>query len=606
MKKQRLFRSVITSCAFVCALIVMVVFTGAPSRPGEVPAGLPSKDPQVNLPGTSTQSSTGIVMARDDASSSMPWRTEKTQSNLFSQIPRKAMPVRHGIHQSEYVTIDSATYPLRTYYPLMTPNDPSANQWWVGNVRLDAAWDITPGARQTTLAIIDTGFALAHEDLTGRWYQNPEEVGSVAAEGSSRLNCTDRGIALDYACNLVDDNVDGVVDNESGAAPYENPSQLNCTDRGMPLAKDCNRIDDDGNGYVDDVTGWDVVNQDSSVQAGELSPAGSYTSHGTMVAGTAAATGNNGKGIAGVDWSTTILPIQALDDDGYGNTRSVGESIYYAIDRGVDVINISLGSEYQDDYVRQAIEAANAAGITVVAAAGNDGCDCISYPARYPEVIAVGAHDETGNRASFSSWGHAVDLVAPGTDYTLPAWSSTNQTTRYVSGVAGTSFSSPLVAGMATLLKSHQPSARPLHLVAALHETASRSGIAAPSSMYGFGRFDAFAARNRMVSARHTTQAYALSPVTVGNFFSGKAFESTGTYVIEDCQSRAINMPIYELKASSSSFFSVSEPEVRYAATLGYSPVNFAYGCLRQPHDTAGVIRTINVFREFRNVSGKW
>ena len=607
MRKQRLLKPAVVCGVLVTAIVVTTFFTGKPPQHPPSSPSAPSQ-PAVTQRHDIAPLFAGTVFASDEESGSLPWRTEKTAPTFFSQKLSKRAPIRKGLKDAEYITIADKTYPLRAYYPLTAPTDPRPSQWWTTATRLDQAWEIAPGAYQTTLAVIDTGFALGHEDLQGRWHENAGEVGAAASEAVSKLNCSGRGLVLDYACNLVDDDIDGIVDNESGAAPYENPSQLNCTDRGLPIAKECNRLDDDGNGYADDVRGWDVVNQDSSVQAGELSPNSSYASHGTMVAGTAAATGNNAKGIAGANWQTKILPIQALDDDGYGNTRSVGESIYYAIEQGADVINISLGATYQDDYVREAIEAATAAGITVVAAAGNDGCDCVSYPAKYPEVIAVSALDEAGGLASFSSWGSAVDIIAPGTNYTLPGWSSTNQTSRYVSGVAGTSFSSPLVAGMAALVKSHQPSAQPLHIIAALNETTSRTGLTmsgARSPYYGFGKLDAFALRSRMTSTRHTAQAYALSPVNAGNYFSGEQLENAGAYAVQDCQSDRGNIPVYELKNASSTFFSISEVEVRHAGWRGYAPTSFAYACLRQPQDTADVVRTINIFREFKNISSK-
>ena len=607
MGKQRLLKQVVVCAILVSAVAMTTFFSGEPLQHPPTPPATPSQPAAVPRSDPSPPFG-GTVFARDEQDDALPWATTKSAPTFYSRSLTKHTPVRKGLKEAQYVTINDKAYPLRTYYPLSTPNDPLPSQWWTTSTQLDQAWNIAPGSYQTTLAIIDTGFALDHEDLQGRWYQNTGEAGSAASEAPSKLNCTARGLALDYACNLVDDDIDGIVDNESGAAPYENPSQLNCTDRSLPLAKECNRLDDDGNGYADDVRGWDVVNQDSSVQAGQLSPNSNYASHGTMVAGTAAATGNNAKGIAGVNWQTTILPIQALDDDGYGNTRSVGEAIYYAIDRGADVINISLGATYQDDYVREAIEAATAAGITVVAAAGNDGCDCVSYPAKYPEVVAVSALDESGGLASFSSWGSSVDVTAPGTNYTLPGWSPTNQMSRYVSGVAGTSFSSPLVAGMAALVKSHQPSARPLHIISALNETSSRTGLTMSSlrsPYYGFGKLDAFALRSRMTTARHTQQAYALSPVNAGNYFAGSHLESAGKYIVEDCQTSSGRLPVYELKGTGSTFFSISEVEVRHASWRGYTPSSFAYACLQQPHDTADAIRMINIFREFKNIATK-
>ena len=98
----------------------------------------------------------------------------------------------------------------------------------------------------------------------------------------------------------------------------------NCTDQSVALDKSCNRVDDDGNGLVDDWRGWDFVNFDGFVEAGETNPNGSETLHGTMTSGVAAATGNNGVGIAGVDWGATILPIQVFDDDGYANATRAG------------------------------------------------------------------------------------------------------------------------------------------------------------------------------------------------------------------------------------------------------------------------------------------
>lgn len=587
-------------------LVAAAMFFSVPLQDKGKPGGPSGPLAPLDIAEEAAPRSGGTVMANDDSSEvSSVWRDEKFPEQTWLGTVGMQRPKRSP-QPDKFITINDKVYPLRTYRMMVTPNDPLATQWWTTSTKLTAAWDVSPGSYQTTVAVIDTGFALAHEDLQGRWHQNNGEVGPSATENPSQLNCTDRALTLDYSCNLVDDDVDGIVDNEAGAAPYENPSRLNCSAQGIPLTKTCNRLDDDGNGYVDDVRGWDVINQDNSVQAGELNPTGSGTTHGTMVAGTAAATGNNGKGIAGVDWQTKVLPIQALDDDGYGDTRTVGQAIYYAINQGADVINISLGTEFQDDFVREAIEAATAAGITIVASSGNDGCECVVYPARYPEVVAVGALDTSGNVASFSSWGNTVDITAPGTNFTLPSWSAANQTARYVSGVAGTSFSSPLVAGTVALLKSHVPEAQPLHLIAALHETTDRSRNApanAPNTRYGFGKIDIAAVRDRMRLAQHSLQSYVLSPVAAGDYFSGlPPSESSGRYPVVDCGFTPTGLPVYELKNGLRSFYSISETEVRRAVAQGYSQTTFAYACLSQPRDTTDVVRTINIFREFKNI----
>ena len=605
MKRHKLKKSGVVMLATMIVVGLMTVFIPA-KPPGVWTEPSDPQQPTASHDASPSQKS-GTVFAHDDVPSGLPWRTEQTAA-VASILPHSNNASKRPAADRPFVTINDKTYPLRTYQMLALPNDPQASQWWVASSGLDVAWDIPAGPYQTTLAIIDSGFALNHEEFADRWYQNGGELGATAVESTSRLNCTDRGLAMDYACNLVDDNVDGIVDNESGVAPYENPSRRNCSARGLALDKSCNLTDDDGNGYADDTRGWDMINQDSSVQAGQLSPAGSGTTHGTMVAGVASATGNNGKGIAGVNWSTKILPIQALDDDGYGNTKSVGDAIFYAVDRGVDVINVSLGTEFHDDYVREAVEAATAAGITIVASSGNDGCDCIVYPARYPEVVAVGALDATGNRAGFSSWGGALDIAAPGASMTLPSWSSTNPNTRYVSGAAGTSFSSPLVAGALALAKSHRQDARPLHLISALRETTNRSSLPSGQvhdSYLGYGKVNVSSLRGRMTTAKHTAHAYAFSPIASGGYFTGKMYEAAGPYAVQDCGVTAASMPVYELKNASTSFFSVSEVETRRATQLGFSVTLFAHACMRQPQDTVDSVRMIDLFREFRNVYRK-
>lgn len=502
--------------------------------------------------------------------------------------------------------IDDQEYPVRVYTPLFTPNDPMASQWWTTNARLPESWDIPAGNSPTLLAIIDTGFALDHEEFTNRWHTNPGESSSTTAEQPSSLNCSDRGLTISASCNLIDDDGDAVVDNEIGAASYQNASRLNCTDQAKPLTRDCNQIDDDSNGYVDDFRGWDFVNFDNSSRAGELNPGGSGVTHGTSVAGVAAATGNNSKGIAGVDWNTKILPLQALDDDSYGDTMSVGRAIIYAAAQGADVISLSLGSDLPDDYVRYAVQVAVESGSVVVAASGNDGCDCIVYPANYPEVVAVGALRQDNLPASFSSWGVNLDILAPGVQLDAPTWSSANQTSAYTYGVSGTSFATPLVSGVLTRLAGHQPNATPLQLIAALTENTNRLSLPATTardSKLGFGKTDSFKAAERMTAARNSSQLYGFSPVSKGDFYRLSRSEVINSQVVQACENGvAGTSPLYELYKADSNFFSISSVELKKAQTAGYSSNTMGFVCLQQPHDKPGSIRQINLFKEFRNL----
>jgi subtilisin family serine protease len=362
--------------------------------------------------------------------------------------------------------------------------------------------------------------------------------------------------------------------------------------------------------HADDVSGWDFINYDSSPQAGELNPNGSGTTHGTLVAGVAAATGNNGKGIAGSDWGTKILPLQAMDDDSYGNTGSVGKAIYYAITQHADVISLSLGSSEPDALVEEAVRAASAAGIVVVAAAGNDGCDCMVYPARYPEVVSVGALNASSQRASFSSWGDNLDIMAPGTNMTSSVWGADNPTTAYASGVNGTSFSAPMVSGMMTRMLSQQPNATPLQLIAAVTENTNRLALAATTPhdiLLGFGTLDAAKASQRMTLPTTSLQVYSFDPVSHGNYLPSQPgqpwpYEKQAPFQAYQCSGGTVGTtPIYELAKAGGSFFTVSPAEAGSAISRGYTRNLFAYGCLSQPQDDVGAVRNINIYKEFRN-----
>jgi subtilisin family serine protease len=553
-----------------------------------------------------TSVSRGHVVTSDTPASGKP-KQDVRDNDQLAVIAKTQQTIRAVTPNEErYITINNKVYPLRTYEALSMPSDTYADQWWVHNTTLPDMWDLPPGPLQTTLAIIDTGFALSHEEFQNRWYENGGEVGITTDEGPSLRNCTDRGLSLDQACNLVDDNVDGIVDNESGSTSYQNPSQLNCTDRAVPLDKRCNRLDDDANSLIDDVTGWDFVDNHSSVQAGKLNPNGGSTTHGTMVAGVAAATGGNAKGIAGVDWRTKVLPIQALDDDGYGDTRTVGDAIFYAVDQGADVIGLSLGTEAPDSYVREAIEAATAEGTIVIAAAGNDGCACLLYPAGDPEVLAVGALGTDGLKAGFSSWGGELDIMAPGSNMTLPSWSSANPTARYTSDAAGTSFAAPLVAGVASVMRSYSADTAPLHVIAALTEQATRANSGVFDSQYGFGSMKALAAVNRMTIPQETPQNYTFTPVHAGTYYTPTTpLETPSSYLAQDCVQGIASTPVYELKKSSQHFFSMSRVEVHRAIASGHSASLFTYACQQLPHDQPINTRNINIFSEFRNIYRK-
>jgi hypothetical protein len=552
--------------------------------------------PTIQTPvATETQSNTAAIASHSAAPSYKSVANKRTPQKI-ANVQATSLP------NPTFKVASGETYPLRTYKTLAT-NDPYGSQWWTTGTGLDAAWSVGAGSRQTTVAVIDTGFALSHEELASRWATNSGEQGTTTSENPSQRNCTDRSLALNASCNLIDDDYDGVVDNESGGTTVQNPSHLNCMDRSVALNKSCNLVDDDGNGYVDDVTGWDFANSDASVQAGQTKPSGSSTEHGTEVSGILAATGNNGKGLAGVNWATKILPLQAINDDGYGNTLTVGEAIYYAADRGVDVISLSLGSTGDDPYTRQAVQYALDKGSIVVAASGNDGCNCMLYPANYPEVIAVGAQNSSNQRSSFSSYGSNLDLVAPGEDMITSTWSPSNQTSAYVGGVAGTSFATPYVSGLLSLARSHQPDATWGELTNALLSSASHSGLsnASPYSAYiGSGYARAGTYLTRVTTASQPGMRYGLAPLSqVGTLGSMRAFDCAPTGDFPTA-------PLYEITSGSSVFYTVDPLEEIRAAAEGATVRSIGRSCVGLPGDTPATSRTINLLSEIGNLSTKY
>lgn len=342
-----------------------------------------------------------------------------------------------------------------TNYPYVAfgVNDPMYSQQWdLAKVNASAAWAKTTG-QGAVVAVIDTGFDFSHEDLTGQWWTNPAETGPTTQEGP---------------------------------AP-------NCTSRGLPLNKSCNNLDDDGNGYIDDWRGWDFANNDNDPSVGTTSPSSSAAFHATFVSGLIAAAGNNAVGLAGLSYGARIMPLEALTDDGTGYTDQVAAAVQYAADHGANVINLSLGSTYDDAYLHQMVDYAIDKGVTVVAASGNDGCNCVAYPANYPEVIAVGATDQNDNLASFSNYGANLDVTAPGVNVCSAYWTAANPTNGYSCGGSGTSFATPLVSAAVALIVSLNPGAPPADIGSALTHTGkvAAMGGQAFTQQFGYGRLDA-------------------------------------------------------------------------------------------------------------------
>jgi serine protease len=167
-------------------------------------------------------------------------------------------------------------------------------------------------------------------------------------------------------------------------------------------------------GDVTFLPGWDAVNGDDHPNDDEW--------HGTHVASTIAEGTNNVIDLTGLAFGCSLMPVKVLDQNGEGTFFEVAEGIDYAAgytqggDHPIKVINMSLGTDGFSETVKRAVDRATANGIVLVAAAGNTSSPGIDFPARLPNVIAVGAVDATGERASYSSTGSELELMAPGGD----------------------------------------------------------------------------------------------------------------------------------------------------------------------------------------------
>jgi subtilisin family serine protease len=177
--------------------------------------------------------------------------------------------------------------------------------------------------------------------------------------------------------------------------------------------------------------------------------------HGTAAASIIAATGATGSGLAGLCWSCSVLPVRVLDARGTGTVSGLAEGIRWAVDRGADVINMSLSSDAPSRALDEAVSYAAARGVVLAASAGNDGTTAQHWPAAYPSVLGIAASDESDARTPYSTHGCWVQLAAPGRN--LAATAAARDPVRGYREFNGTSSAAPIVAGVAGLALAVRP-----------------------------------------------------------------------------------------------------------------------------------------------------
>ena len=207
--------------------------------------------------------------------------------------------------------------------------------------------------------------------------------------------------------------------------------------------------------------------------------------HGTKVAGSAAAAANNSIGVAGVAWQNPVLPIVVVDATGSADYANMASAIVYAADRGVRVISMSISGTDPSSALEEAVSYAWNKGSLFFASAGNTGTNVPRYPAACAKAIAVSATDSADNRASYSNYGSYVTLAAPGSNiYTTANGGGYTY-------ASGTSFSTPITAGLAALIVSINPALTNQQVKDILVQNADDLGVVGYDEYFGFGRINA-------------------------------------------------------------------------------------------------------------------
>lgn len=333
--------------------------------------------------------------------------------------------------------------------PVMDPDDPYyGNQWDyfdIYGINLPLAWDITTGSPKVKIAVIDTGIT-NHEDLVGRWLEGYDFIIDTTMSNDGDGRDPD-----------PHDPGDWITSSEASSGPLA--------------------------GCLIDDSSW----------------------HGTHVAGTIGAAGNNGIGIAGINWNSLIIPVRVLGKCG-GYMSDVADGIRWAAGLAVSevptnpnpakVLNLSLGGGGSCGITLQnAISAARTAGAVIVAAAGNTGIDASNFqPANCNGVITVAATTSSGNKASYSNYGTTVEISAPGSSIlsTLNTGTTSPASDTYTY-YSGTSMAAPHVAGLVSLLLSIDPTLTPDEILQILQNTATPfpTGSSCTNSICGSGIINA-------------------------------------------------------------------------------------------------------------------
>lgn len=365
---------------------------------------------------------------------------EKTSdlSLIYSVKYTSPVSVEQAVNEIYATGLVEYAQPKYVHKVAFTPNDPSlGQQYYINRIAANTGWDIQQGDTNVVIGIVDSGIDWDHPDLSAN-------------------------IKINYA-----DPINGT--------------------------------DDDGDGYTDNYRGWDFAGADYMNIVPDNDPMimGSNNNHGSHVAGDASAVTNNSVGVAGVGFKCKLMGIKCSADN---DTRAPGglgyiingiEGVRYAADRGCAVINCSWGGggggQFEQDVITYATVNKNA---LVVCAAGNNSSNALFYPASYKYVLSVASTNSSDVRSSFSNYGTAIDVCAPGSSIYSTLWNNSYAI------FDGTSMASPIAAGVCGIVKSQFPTYTAMQVGEKVRVTCDNIDAQNPSyvGQLGKGRVNMFKA----------------------------------------------------------------------------------------------------------------
>jgi len=324
----------------------------------------------------------------------------------------------------------------------------------------------------------------------------------------------------------------GIVD---AGSDMDHPDMINnyALNRNDPI----NGIDDDQDGFIDNFNGWDVANNDND-------PNLSLSGHGINVAGIASAGTDNLIGISGCGYNSRLLIVR-IDDERTAQLTAAYQGIVYAADHGAFIISNSWGSHAYSEFAQEIVNyAAINQGALVIAATGNDGAERRFYPAAYDNVLAVGSTIEGDTVKATSNYGYWTDIFAPGENML---------TTNAIGGYGingGTSMAAPVVAGIASLVKSKYPNYTAKQVAEQLLNSADNIEAlndARYSGKIGSGRVNAFQALNNTNKPGIEFQNIAVTDNGDNQFLPGETIQISGDFFNHLDNARNVSVEIVEL-----------------------------------------------------------